>query len=544
MALLLRVAKQHSHSQRPLRCSIGAVSSSQSRLVEFNRTSMLRPGRGGATLPTQSPSSGGYNNGGFSSGSGGYSNGSYGGYSSNNGAAYGGYAGGSAYGGSSSDSKDKPRRKHGTNPLLEKLKEPWVWSTIVAVLLLFSTMRYRSQTNLILRELKLKSPQQVIDTVRQLEQEKKHRDRAVLDHKSNHQTVQSQYTKLEGDYRRIQKERDELRVKYESPERVAEERRLKTREEAWQKQVVLLQQAMAKESKRAAVEKYGPGPHYVKIGVVLPHERAHRTFTLQMASLDLMPHSVFLFLEQVSHGLWNNAWFYLNGPHVLQGGPLADEDYEDDEAERAAAVKPFKELQLDTLSFPEYSPDYPHVPYSVGFAGRPGGPDFYINKMDNTVMHGPGGQFQHDLEEFADPCFAKVVSGMDTLTAIFDMPVITDEEEWEWFYEDPVHIVGAEILKTVKDSSTPDHKYEGEEAETLKKPHRSHAHPNAHKEHSELEQMELNMGHLEGDQDHQMEVLPDEMRETGPTASVVDHGEEQHHQHRRHNPHLEHQVDP
>ena len=57
------------------------------------------------------------------------------------------------------------------------------------------------------------------------------------------------------------------------------------------------------------------------------------------------------------HGLWNNAWFYLNGPHVLQGGPQAEEGQDD----AGAALNRFKEFGLDTLAFPEYSPEYPHV---------------------------------------------------------------------------------------------------------------------------------------------------------------------------------------
>ena len=68
-----------------------------------------------------------------------------------------------------------------------------------------------------------------------------------------------------------------------------------------------------------------------------------------------MPHAVHLFLEQVMHGLWNNAWFYLNGPHVIQGGPQAADD----------KTNKFKELKLDTLAFPEYSTEFPHVQVSV-----------------------------------------------------------------------------------------------------------------------------------------------------------------------------------
>jgi hypothetical protein len=74
-----------------------------------------------------------------------------------------------------------------------------------------------------------------------------------------------------------------------------------------------------------------------------------------------MPHTVYLFLEQVVHGLWNDAWFYLNGPHVLQGGPQVEDEHE----EGHAALKRFRDLGLEHLAFPEYSPEYPHVQVSL-----------------------------------------------------------------------------------------------------------------------------------------------------------------------------------
>jgi hypothetical protein len=195
--------------------------------------------------------------------------------------------------------------------------------------------------------------------------------------------------------------------------------------------------------------RFGPGPHHVEISIVLPTESADhpRTFVLEMAPLDFMPHSVHVFLEQVSHGLWNDAYFYLNGPHVLQGGPQAENGMESatEHDARELALLPFQEMNLAHLAFPEYSPDFPHIPWSVGFTGRPGGPDFYINKMDNTISHGPGGQYQHDLDEFGDPCFAKVVDGYDTLHAIFSLSTYADDSQYDHFLKQPVRIVNAVV---------------------------------------------------------------------------------------------------
>lgn len=49
----------------------------------------------------------------------------------------------------------------------------------------------------------------------------------------------------------------------------------------------------------------------------------------------------------------------------------------------------------------------------MGFAGRPGGPDFYVSTIDNTINHGPGGQGNYEDADEADPCFAKVVPGFE-----------------------------------------------------------------------------------------------------------------------------------
>ena len=122
--------------------------------------------------------------------------------------------------------------------------------------------------------------------------------------------------------------------------------------------------------------RFGPGPHYVKITVEMEFlEPSIQHFTIQLAPLESMPHAVKLFLEQVIHGLWDNGWFYINGPHVMQAGPMVPDDNDFEEQyhdERSAALHLFRELQLDTLAFPEYSEDYPHQPYTLGFTGRPG----------------------------------------------------------------------------------------------------------------------------------------------------------------------------
>lgn len=154
--------------------------------------------------------------------------------------------------------------------------------------------------------------------------------------------------------------------------------------------------------------RYGLGPHHVEFKVQFPYSPDTGTFQVEMAPLKLMPHANHLFLEQVSHGLWTDSVFHVGHEHVLQAGPSTK-----------AHRQKFTDYELDRLAFPEYSEDFPHVKWTLGFAGRPGGPSWYINKLNNEEDHGPYGQDHHVLDEFADPCFAKVVSGFDVLEKIF-----------------------------------------------------------------------------------------------------------------------------
>ena len=169
-------------------------------------------------------------------------------------------------------------------------------------------------------------------------------------------------------------------------------------------------------------QSFGDGPHYVELNLKLPEQVITENLpisptpkiVLQMASVEQMPHSVHLFLEQVYHKLWDDCAIVINAFHILQIGPHSLVDVKD-------RMKPFVDMKLDKVAFQEYNETFPHEKYTLGYAGRPGGPDFYINKVNNTKNHGPGGQEHHALDEEADPCFAKVVSGFDVIDFISTM---------------------------------------------------------------------------------------------------------------------------
>jgi cyclophilin family peptidyl-prolyl cis-trans isomerase len=87
-----------------------------------------------------------------------------------------------------------------------------------------------------------------------------------------------------------------------------------------------------------------------------------------------MPYTVNFFLQQVAQGLLNGCSFHRNARHVVQGGPVTNHLNPG-----ANLRKPFKVADLSSVAFQEYHPDFPHKKYTLGYAGRPGGPDFYVS---------------------------------------------------------------------------------------------------------------------------------------------------------------------
>lgn len=163
-------------------------------------------------------------------------------------------------------------------------------------------------------------------------------------------------------------------------------------------QVQNLKQQVQALSRDDIIEKYGSGFHRVEIELVFPdHHRGPTKFIIELAPVDIMPHSVHTFLEMVSTGLLDGCSFILYALHVLKAAPLPY-----DGTSAAEKAKAFLEKGLESVAFKEYSDDFPHKKYTVGFAAD-GSPSFYINTEDNREIH------------VGDPCFGKVVSGFDTV---------------------------------------------------------------------------------------------------------------------------------
>jgi hypothetical protein len=164
--------------------------------------------------------------------------------------------------------------------------------------------------------------------------------------------------------------------------------------------------------------------------------------------LELMPHSINLFLRQVHHGLWDETQVTVNAKHVMQFGPRYDGNIDNVTVDDGrGSFHHFHRMGLDKVSYQEYNPDYPHEQYTIGMAGRPAGPDIYINKLNNTVMHGPGGQMNDgEMHNEADPCFGRLVNGnrpfTDLLTTMDGVPLANVDQ----YPEAKIRIKSAMIL--------------------------------------------------------------------------------------------------
>eukprot|EP00985_Skeletonema_marinoi_P010094 scaffold4765_cov128-Skeletonema_marinoi.AAC.2 len=230
-------------------------------------------------------------------------------------------------------------------------------------------------------------------------------------------------------------------------------------------------------SYQAVLERYGPGPH--RVSMIVDLDDTQHEVIIELAPINLMPHSVHTFLSQVSEGYWSEGTpaIVMNPGHVLQacphpcletkamGGSYPGDPYVD-----------MRHAGLDSVSFQEYHLEYPHEKYTIGFHS---GPEFYINLMNNTLDHGPKqtipkealGDDEVDDETALepDPCFGKIISGFEVIDKISEEGItrgdLPDESKETKDGDDevelsdslliqPVRIVSMSIILDSDDSST------------------------------------------------------------------------------------------
>lgn len=151
----------------------------------------------------------------------------------------------------------------------------------------------------------------------------------------------------------------------------------------------------------------GDGPYYVQMDLSFPEAMpdyvsagAAGSITIELAPIALVPYVVYYFLEMVKN--YKSGAFHRNAGHVLQAMFNVKED-----GERRG------------LAWQEYDPGFPHKKFTLGYAGRPGGPAFYISTLDNTDSHGPASQ---GSKTEADGCFGRVVRGRDVVKRMTKQP--------------------------------------------------------------------------------------------------------------------------
>eukprot|EP00980_Cylindrotheca_fusiformis_P004570 scaffold977_cov128-Cylindrotheca_fusiformis.AAC.6 len=224
---------------------------------------------------------------------------------------------------------------------------------------------------------------------------------------------------------------------------------VKQRQEALQQKITNLQSIVQEQSRKQLVEKFGHGPHSVRFDVLTGQDaRIPGSFVVELASIDLMPYSVEVFLDMIVAGVWDNTVFYHHASqhHVVAAAPVSYGTFD-------AKKSHFEALGFSGLSFPEYSESLPHSmashnspheQYTIGFSGN--GPNFYINTIDNSRHHGPGGQGHHELSSDADPCFGKVVSGHQVIKEMMqDRSPSSNPKTWADF--DISRLVRVHLLK-------------------------------------------------------------------------------------------------
>lgn len=180
---------------------------------------------------------------------------------------------------------------------------------------------------------------------------------------------------------------------------------LEAKEDAQLARIDELESHIQENSQFSITEDYGDGPYQVEITLSskgLTKTPSLEPIVFELAPLNMMPHSVHFFLRMLTQELWLHMTFtpQMTARHRIHASPV------DMDTLNRVDYK-FKEAKLSSLAFGEQSPNS-CGPYSVGFSGTPGGPDFYVN-----------GAFVP--KSFAkQSCFAKVISGEKLVDGILD----------------------------------------------------------------------------------------------------------------------------
>lgn len=177
--------------------------------------------------------------------------------------------------------------------------------------------------------------------------------------------------------------------------------------------------------------KYGAASkYYVQLKLSFPSSMPdystagpNGTILIETAPINIVPYSVFYFMQIVEN--FKSGGFHRNAGHVLQAHTEIEEKGNIFQGHRS-------------LAWQEYSPKFPHKELTLGYAGRPGGPAFYISIIDNTNNHGPASQ---GSSTEADSCFGRIVGGRSVIERIKKQPGPLDNMGFVKGKANIIHIV-------------------------------------------------------------------------------------------------------
>ena len=250
----------------------------------------------------------------------------------------------------------------------------------------------------------------------------------VVHMQNNRQTLQELMGKAETELNELKRELeavdimlqantnsvDKQHMKVSNLRALTEMKKLQQRVDRHASKALTLKERVQRESMEEVKRMYGNEPIHVLFELIFPDgQPGPDTFVVELAPTEWMPHSVQTFLAMVTHRLWDDCSFILNALQVIKAAPLP---YDHTSAKDKA--RQFSKADLETVAFKEYSPDFPHKPYTIAFAAD-GSPSFYINTADNTELH------------LGDPCFGKVIWGMETIQRLEACPTLNGV----WFKE-------------------------------------------------------------------------------------------------------------
>ena len=211
-----------------------------------------------------------------------------------------------------------------------------------------------------------------------------------------------------------------------------------------------IQTAIQEQSRQIVIDKWGYGPYKVEFEIHFPQDAqdVNHYFVVELAPIHDMPHAIHTFLEQVSRGLYNVGTggysFHHNGGHIIQGAPIPNHLT----TPNANLEERFTLSGYGHVLFQEYSNNFPHVEYTLGFTGRPySGPNFYINTRNNAQLHGPGG---YSNDGYGDPCFGKITFGTEVITRIHEQSSpggLVRDGEWKEMEHGPIAVRSVKIIQ-------------------------------------------------------------------------------------------------